>query len=169
MYLAAAALDPRTFELVCKEDATKAALYKVLRNFGFEEEIHELSPTANEKEMPAASSIFGFDIPSAKKIKIEKKPSRTASQISSYLNKIEDGEFYNCPVEAGHFWNYNKDFPILGKLAFNLLCIPATAINVEKLFGNLQLFTNSGKATTADEMYETRAMLAFNNHLTNSG
>uniref|UniRef100_A0AC34F5E5 HAT C-terminal dimerisation domain-containing protein n=1 Tax=Panagrolaimus sp. ES5 TaxID=591445 RepID=A0AC34F5E5_9BILA len=168
IYLAAAALDPRTFELVCKEDATKDALYKVLQYYGFEER-HELSsPTANEKEMPASELIFGFDLPSAKKIKIDKKPSRTITQISSFLNKINEGEFYNCPLDAGQFWNYNKDFPVLGRLAFNLLSIPATAINVEKLFIKLQTFTNSGKASTVDEMYETRAMLAFNNHL-NSG
>uniref|UniRef100_A0A914QRW3 HAT C-terminal dimerisation domain-containing protein n=1 Tax=Panagrolaimus davidi TaxID=227884 RepID=A0A914QRW3_9BILA len=164
IYLAAAALDPRTFELVCKEDATKNALYKVLQYYGFEEH-HELSPTANEKEMPPSELIFGFDIPSAKKIKTEKKPSRTITQISSFLNKISEGEFYNCPLDAAQFWNCNKDFPVLGKLAFNLLCIPATAINVEKLFIKLQTFTNSGKASTLDEMYETRAMLAFNNHI----
>uniref|UniRef100_A0A914YSM9 HAT C-terminal dimerisation domain-containing protein n=1 Tax=Panagrolaimus superbus TaxID=310955 RepID=A0A914YSM9_9BILA len=167
VYLAAAALDPRTFELVCKEEATKDALYKVLQYYGFEEH-QELSPTANEKEMPASELIFGFDLPSAKKIKIEKKPSRTIAQISSFLNKISEGEFYNCLLDAGQFWNYNKDFPVLGRLAFNLLSIPATAINVEKLFIKLQTFTNSGKASTVDEMYETRAMLAFNNHL-NSG
>lgn len=139
----------------------------MLQYYGFEEN-RELSPTANEKEMPPSELIFGFDLPSAKKIKVEKKPSRTITQISSFLNKINEGEFYNCPLDAAQFWNYNKDFPVLGRLAFNLLSIPATAINVEKLFIKLQTFTNSGKAATVDEMYETRAMLAFNNHL-NSG
>lgn len=164
IYRAAAALDPRTYELVCKEDATKEAIYKVLQAYGFEESL-DLSPTANEKEIPDASAIFGFDIPSAKKIKIEKKPSRTAAQIASYLNKIASGEFYNCPNDAGLFWMSNKEYPTLGKLAFSLLSIPATAVNVEKLFARLQLFTNSGRVNPDFEMYETRAMLAYNNNV----
>lgn len=93
--------------------------------------------------------------------------SQTKDVLSKEIVAFENGPRLKTSEDIAMFWKTQTDFPLLSRIALEIISIPVTEVSVERLFSHLNFILSKHRAVMQAELVEDILFLRLNKKFAN--